>query len=361
MTYRHGGNIKEVAGKYGIDELSIIDFSSNINPLGLSASAREAIIRGIDGVVNYPDSQSSALVHTLASHHSIAAENILTGNGATELIYLIPRALKPEKALIVAPAFSEYERALRLTGCKVDHFLLNEEKGFAIDTTPLFAAMEKGYNVLWLASPSNPAGSLTPKKIILEIAHRAADLGITLIVDEAFIDYSESDSVKNEIHNFDNLIVLRSITKFFALAGLRIGYLFGHDKIIRNLKQYKEPWSLNSLGEAAALASISDKTYIEESLLVIEKERNYLIKELQHIRGIKLYSPAANYILIKINNGMSANLLQERLLKEHHILIRDCSNYEGLDKKFVRVAIRDRKDNERLVEGLKRTLFSKEG
>lgn len=361
MTYRHGGNIKEVAGKYGIDELSIVDFSANINPLGLSDLAKEAITSAIDGVINYPDSRSSALVHALSCYHSIAEENILTGNGATELIYLIPRALKPEKALIVAPAFSEYERALRLTGCKVDHFLLKEEKGFAIDPTPLFPAMRNGYDMLWIANPSNPAGSLTPKKVIIDIAHRAADLGITLVVDEAFIDYSENESVKNEIHNFDNLIVLRSMTKFFALAGLRIGYLFGHVKIISNLKQYKEPWSLNSFGEATALASISDKTYIEESLLVIEKERNFLIKELQNIRGIKLYSPAANYILIKLNNGMSANVLQERLLKEHHILIRDCSNYEGLDENFIRVAIRGRKDNERLVKGLKRTIFAEEG
>lgn len=357
MTYRHGGNIKEVAGKYGIDEFSIVDFSANINPLGLFACAREAITGAIDGLVNYPDSLSSALVHTLSSHHSIAAENILTGNGATELIYLIPRALKPKRALIVGPAFSEYERSLRLADCEVDHFLLKEENGFAIDTTPLFAAMEKDYDMIWIANPSNPAGSLTPKKIILEIAHRAAVLGITLIVDEAFIDYAESASLKNEIPNFDNLIVLRSMTKFFALAGLRIGYLFGHDKIISDLKQYKEPWSINSLGEAAALASISDKLYIEESLLFIDKERSFLLKELQNIREIKVYSPAANYILIKLNEGMDANLLQERLLREHHILIRDCSNYEGLDENFIRVAIRDRKDNESLVEGLKKILL----
>jgi len=353
MTYRHGGNIKEVANKFGIEPSKILDFSANINPLGLSALAREAITGAIDSVVNYPDNRSFALSNALASYHGIAAENILVGNGATELIYLIPRAFKPKKALIIAPAFSEYERALKLAGCKADHFVLSEESGFTIDTSSLLAAMQKGYDMLWLATPSNPAGVLTPKKVILEIARKAADLGITLVVDEAFIDYSESSSIKNEIHNFDKLIVLRSMTKFFALAGLRIGYLFGHDKIISRLKQYKDPWSLNSLGEAAALASISDKTYIEKSLTFVDYERTFLLSELQSIKGIKVYKPAANYIFMKLNDGMSANLLQEKLIREHRILIRDCSNYEGLDQGFVRVAVRNREENERLIEGLK--------
>ena len=355
MTYRHGGNIKEVAGKYGIEESELLDFSANINPLGLSPHARRAITGAIDGLANYPDSESSALVHALAGYHGISAENILTGNGATELIYLIPRALRPKRALIVAPAFSEYERALSLAGCKADNFILAEEKDFKIDPPLLHAALEKGYDTLWLASPSNPAGSLAPKKIIIDIAHRAANLGITLVVDEAFIEYSEDESVKKEVLRFDNLIVLRSMTKFFALAGLRVGYLFGHGKIISKLKHYKEPWSLNSPGGAAAIASINDEAYIKKSLQLMERERAFLLKELQDIKGIKLYRPAANYILIKLGDGMDGALLQERLLKEHHILIRDCSNYTGLGENFIRVAIKGRKDNKRLLDGLKIT------
>ena len=353
MTYRHGGNTKEVADKFVIEASKILDFSANINPLGISTLARESITNAVDSIVNYPDTQSSALIDALSLYHNLPAENILAGNGATELIYLLPRAMKPKRALIVSPAFSEYERALELAGCEADHFVLSEESGFTIDTTSLLAAMKKGYDMLWLATPSNPVGSLTPKKVIVEIAHKAADLGITLVVDEAFIDYSESSSIKNEIHNFDKLIVLRSMTKFFALAGLRIGYLFGCSKIISNLKQYKEPWSLNTLGEAAAIASITDKAYIEKSLAFMDAERGFLLSELQNIRGIKVYKPAANYILMRLNDGMNANLLQEKLIREHRILIRDCSNYEGLDENFVRVAVRNRADNERLIEGLK--------
>ena len=176
MTYHHGGNIKEVANKFGIETSKILDFSANINPLGLSALAKKAITEAIDNIVNYPDSRCSALSNALASYHDITAENILVGNGATELIYLLPRALKPKKALIVAPAFSEYERALKLAGCEADHFVLTEEGGFTIDAPRLYTAMEKGYDILWLATPSNPAGSLTPKKIIIEIAHKASDL-----------------------------------------------------------------------------------------------------------------------------------------------------------------------------------------
>jgi len=352
MTYRHGGNIKEVADKFGIDASAITDFSANINPLGLSTSARQAITDGIDGITNYPDSLSSAFVHALAGYHSIDAEKILTGNGETELIYLIPRALKPKRALIVSPAFSEYERSLKLSGCKVDHFLLEEGDGFAIDAALLYGAMEKGYDMLWLANPSNPAGILTPKKVILEIARRSADLGITLVVDEAFIDYLEASSMKDEISSFENLIVLRSMTKFFALAGLRIGYLFGHNRIIDTLKQYKEPWSLNSLGEAAAIASVNDEAYIKESLFFMNGERAFLLRELQKIEELKTYEAAANYILIKLSSGMRAETLQEKLLKEHHILIRDCGNYKGLGQSFFRVAVKARGENERLIKGL---------
>ena len=350
MKYSHGGNIRKAAENYGIDESAIIDFSANINPLGLSPMAREAISAAMGTIINYPDPKSSCLVKALSQYHSLPSENILTGNGATELIFLIPRALKFKSALIIAPAFSEYERALTLSDCKVEHFFVTPEKDFMLNLSDLFAAMEKGHDSLWLGNPANPAGTLISKKDIIIIGEKSAELGITLIVDEAFIDFCEEASVKNEILNFSNLIVLRSMTKFFALAGLRAGYLFAHNRIISQLGTYKEPWTLNSLSEAAAVASLSDHDYKNETLALIERERNFLKEELGKIDSLYLYDSFANYLLIGLAEGARSEYLENKLLRKNRILVRDCSNYRGLSNRFIRVAVKGRADNRSLAD-----------
>ncbi|MDH3973963.1 MAG: threonine-phosphate decarboxylase CobD [Deltaproteobacteria bacterium] len=349
MKYKHGGNIRKVAETYGIDEASIIDFSANINPLGISSKTREAISGAIDSIVNYPDTESCRLISALSKYHEIKADCILTGSGATELIYLIPRVLRPKKALVIAPAFSEYEGALFSAGCKVDHFILSHEDAFQLNMDALFKTMEKGYDTLWLGNPANPTGRLIKKKELLRIAEKSTDLGMTLIVDEAFIDFCEEESVKMEVMNFPDLIVLRSMTKFYALPGLRVGYLFAHKSLIEKIKKFKEPWTVNCLGEAAAIASLEDPLYREATVKFITEERKFLTHEVSKLSAFKVFPTPANYLLLKINNNLASSRIQDKLIKDHGILIRDCSNYAGLDESFIRVAVKGRDENRRLI------------
>lgn len=353
MKYGHGGNIRKTAEIHDIDESAIVDFSANINPLGMSPMAKEAIFKALGTIVNYPDPEAGRLIQALSEYHKISRENILCGNGATELIYLIPRVFKPKSALIVAPAFSEYERALNSSGCKVEHFVLSQDNYFKAGVEELLAAMEKGYDSFWIGNPANPTGQLITKNDLLKIAERAEKLGITLIVDEAFIDFCEEESMKKEVSNFPNLIVLRSMTKFFSLAGLRAGYLFASKNIMSSLLTHKEPWTLNSLAEAAATASLNDHSYIKETKELIKMERKLLMQELEKISFLHVYNSDANYLLLKLGKNHSSDQLQDKLLKERRILIRNCSNYIGLSNHFIRVAVKRRNDNKLLTDALK--------
>lgn len=353
MSYKHGGNTGEVARRYGIKETSILDFSASITPLGISILAREAIAGSIDLAVKYPDTESLSLLLALSQHHSVPKDNILCGNGSTEFIYLIPRIFRPRKALIIVPAFSEYERALRHTDCGVDYFSLNAEKGFALDMERLFSCLREEYGMLWIGNPGNPGGNLIPKNDMRAIVSKAEENGILCVVDEAFMDFCESESVKEEVNVYDNLIVLRSMTKFYALAGLRVGYLLASERTTKSIREQKEPWTLNSIGEAAAVASLVDGPYRESTLKTVEAERGFLNAELDNIPFLVPCPSSANYILLRLCGGIRSAELWEALLVRHNILVRDCSNYHGLKGEFIRIGVRGREENLKLVDALR--------
>ena len=361
MVYKHGGNIKEVANDFKIDESAIIDFSANINPLGMSTIARQAILESVDRLVQYPDRNNNNLIAALSNCHSIPSENILVGGGATEFIYLLPRVLKPKKALIVMPAFSEYERALQLVDCKVDHFILSEELDFNLDLPRLIKKMNSGYDTLWIANMSNPSGALISKDDLQEVIKEADKQNIQCVIDEAFIEYAEEESIKHTISHFPNVVIIRSMTKFFALPGLRVGYIFGNEKFINKVKSHQEPWTLSIPGEAAAIASLKDSLYIEESLTLMEKERAFLFSELEAIPALTPFPSRANFILIKLGLGVSSDKFQQSLLKDANILIRDCSNYVGLNGQFIRVAVKNREENSLLIEAIRHFIVQQKG
>jgi len=354
MEHGHGGNIRSAARRSGRDADSIIDFSASINPLGLSPMAREAVIASIDSVRSYPDPEMPGLISALSSFHGIPPENILAGNGSTELIYLIPRALKPERALVVAPAFSEYAAALRLAGCKIDYIELEMRDNFQPVVRAITDRLDGGHDMLWIANPGNPVGNVLPRPDMVRLVSEAENKGVLVVVDEAFIDFSEPDSVKDRALSSDRLIVLRSLTKFYAIAGLRVGYLFGSEAIVNKLAGQKEPWSVNCLGEAAAIASLRDEDYRQATFALIEGERDFLFGAICSIALMRPFNSGANYIFVRLDNDMSASELCERLLMEEGLLVRDCSNFQGLDNRYIRVAVRKREDNMRLIGSLER-------
>jgi threonine-phosphate decarboxylase len=350
INHIHGGNIREVARKYGLRPEEIIDFSASINPLGMSERARKAVVERVDSILHYPEQFAEGLTSEAARFYDVPNDCLIAGNGSTELIYLLPRAFRPKKALIINPTFSEYKNALKITGCSIDYFLMLEEDGFRLRLDPLMRVLKGRYDILYICNPGNPTGTLIPKSDILEIVDKALSHNTLCIVDEAFIDFTEKESVKREAVERSNLIVLRSMTKFFGIPGIRIGFAIGNKERIGGMTVYKEPWSVNALGSIAAIESIDDTEYIEESRRYVAMERDHLFSALKEIQGLKPFPSSANYILLKIKrDGVDADSLAATLAKEG-VLIRSCSSFDGLGNRFFRVAVRKREENEKLIK-----------
>ncbi|MBW2568352.1 MAG: threonine-phosphate decarboxylase [Deltaproteobacteria bacterium] len=349
----HGGNVGEISRRYGIDEDKIIDFSANINPLGYPPWLKETIIKEFDSVLNYPDIDSFGLVSGLSKYHDVDKSFIIVGNGSTEFIYSIPLAFKPQKALIVTPAFSEYEKGLRMAGAEVSYFQADEKSDFSVDIDCFCKRLKEGFDIVYLCNPSNPTGVLTPKNELRRVIACAEDTGTLAVIDEAFIDFVEEESVKKEILKFSNLIVLRSMTKFFGIPGLRIGYVIAAPSCAAKLKENRIPWTVNSLAQKTALKALIDGDYIKATRRYISTEREFLRTALNEIFGMNALEGAANFLLVRINSmeGMNSTELRDRLASEG-LLIRDCSTFQGMGNRFFRVAVKKHKQNMVLIERL---------
>ena len=355
MTLPHGGNIYHYSGKYGIPVERILDFSASINPLGPSPKAVKAMNAAVPSLANYPDPDCEGLVNALAGYHKIPLESILAGNGSTELIYLLPRALGAKTALVISPGFSDYERAARLAGCKIKRMHLSEGAGFVPDIRNIICAM-KGADIMFLCNPNNPTGVLLGREDVLTILAAARKSGTFVVLDEAFMDYQPSRSVIREAVKKGGVACLRNFTKFHGLPGLRIGYLAAHPKVVAKLKAAQEPWSVNTLAQEAAVASLADETYISNSLALIDREKKFLYSGLDAIPGLEPYVPSVNFMLVRLTAGPGAGALTEELASGG-ILIRDCSNFRGLGDRFIRVAVRSSEENELLVTAIKFTRY----
>lgn len=352
----HGGDIWQYPRPFRSD---IIDFSVNINPLGISERAKNIIIRNLDKINYYPDPESKYLKDVLGKFHGLPGYNFLIGNGSIELIHLIPRALKPKVILIPIPVFSEYEFVAKANNANCLFLKCSEKDNFKIDVSKLMRSIPKA-DLVFLCNPNNPTGFVLTSREILSLIKVCKDSKVTLVIDEAFIDFifqrnkitMISEAVKNKY-----LLVLRSLTKFFALPGLRIGYLVGHKDIIRQISQYMYPWNISTLAQITAAKVVADKQYIGETRSVILEERAYLYENLNNIRGIKVFPSDANFFLSKLKDAVikDAAKLSKKLIGGG-ILIRDCSNFRGLDNRFFRIAVKNRVENIKLISALRAVL-----
>lgn len=349
----HGGDIWGVSRETGLGVDELIDFSASINPAGPSAKARAAFAAAFDDSWAYPDRSSAALVEALSKFYNVAPSNILPANGSTELIHLAPRVFAPARALIVEPAFSEYRAALRLTGTRTETLSLKEADGFALDIDELMRAIaDKRPDMVFVANPANPTGFLTKKDALTELARFCQKRGTVLVVDEAFADFAEEESVKELAGELTNLVVLRSMTKFFAMAGLRLGFIFAHERTVARFLEMLPPWSVNTPASRAGAASLTDALYIESTHAWLKGERAQLLKDLSSITNLKAYEPGANFIMVKIQQGdVYSKELAGRLL-ERGLLIRTLSEFAGLGDRYFRVAVRSRADNAKLASAL---------
>ena len=381
----HGGNIYKIFREKNIKE--ILDYSSNINPYGIPESLKKRITENLEILERYPDPDYIELRQKLAHLNKVDISNIILGNGATEIIFLFMKVINPKKILIAAPTFGEYERAVKATervenssilgdsnkkkddenSCgkqkiKIEYFELKESDDFKLNIHNLKNELEKKYDLLIICNPNNPTGKFLKLDETEEILKECNKYNTKLFIDEAFIDFLK-DGMKESIidtkEDKQNLFVTRAFTKFFAIPGLRLGYGIYFDKNLeKEISEKKEPWSVNNIAEIAGLTVLDDTKYIEETLKWIAEEKTYVYEKLNEINGIKVYETEVNFITGKIDEklfseGLNVKILREKML-EQGILIRDASNFKFLDERFFRLAIKDRKNNDRVIETLKK-------
>lgn len=349
LSNEHGGNIYRFMEERNLRIDEIVDFSASINPLGVPENVKEKIMKNMKYIIHYPDPEAKELKEAISEHLSVDQDHILCGNGSTELIYLVVGALRPKKVLIPAPTFSEYERAAIIRGQNSDvrSQKLRKRENFDIDINRFISNM-KGCDMAFICNPNNPTGRLIKKDDLIKIADVAKDLKCYLLVDEAFIDFCPEHSVVKEVQKNPYLIVLRSMTKFYALSGLRIGYGVFPLNVLNKIKRHKEPWTINTLAQIAGIYALKDEEYREKTFRLMKKEKRTLEDGFRSL-SITYIPSSSNFYLIRHESAQKINLF----LKSKGIMVRDCSNFRGLDRTYIRVAVRSNKENMRLLKELK--------
>ncbi|MHB8545284.1 MAG: threonine-phosphate decarboxylase CobD [Nitrosotalea sp.] len=340
----HGGMLSD-----GLKHnLRLLDFSSNVNPLGFPLKVKN-VFKNISHVSIYPDPNSNKLRIHLQKYTGVPTNQIIVGNGATEIIYNFCAAfLRKQKVLIPIPTFSEYESAAKLNGATLYFFkTMNLNKNLS-----KFQDAISKKNCIFLCNPNNPTGVLIKKRNMLKIIESAYDKSAMVFLDECFIELvpDGDESLISHMKEFDNLFILRSLTKSFGLAGLRIGYGLGNKKIIEILQKIKIPWNVSGIAQQSSIKALSDRSHLPKTLNIIRKESKFLIDSISKIKGFTCYNSDTNFILIK--SKTKSNQIQNRLLKRN-ILIRDCSTFRGLNDDFIRIAVRTHKENLHLIEALR--------
>ena len=355
VNVRHGGRVFQAARDLGLPLEQILDFSASINPLGMSDQVATAAAEAIRKSIHYPEIDAASLVDRLAEHHELLHTNLIAGNGSTALIYLIPRCFRPQRALVVTPEFGEYARSLEQVDCHIDEFPLTAENDFAFSAEKVLAAIKPGTDIVYVANPGNPTGSGIDKRELQLFADRLPATTL-LVVDEAFVDFCPERSIIEEVRERENLLVLRSLTKFYAIPGLRAGYLAGPEKIVLHLTKQNEPWALATPSIAAACACLDDDAYRERSCKLVPQWRQQMVDGIEAL-NVRVFPSVANYLLMQLPpEGPMAGTVA-RMLYQQGILVRDCSDFSSLDERYLRVAVRGAEENLRLLNGLKGLLL----
>ncbi len=356
----HGADVFEATGKTGLKKSEILDFSSNVNPLGPSLKALEMLRSSLSCVPDYPDSDSNLLRQAIANHYGkVSKNNIVVGNGSTELIYLFTDVFirEGDVALIPAPSFSEYERAVKRSGGTVKHVELGSD--FQLEPDDFMRAVSEKVKAIFLCNPNNPTSILCPTNVLEEIINYAFDREVLVFLDEDFLEFVKDEqklSFIPRIRTYPNLFILRSFTKIYGLTGLRVGYGVTSQEIAGLLMNAKIPWNVNCLGQAAAVAALKDRDHLGKTLQLVNEEKAFLFSELSEFKALRVYPPDANYFFINIQkSGLTSSELKSKML-DFGVLIRDCGSFACLDKNFVRIAVKTHDENLKLLEALKKVV-----
>lgn len=346
MSHIHGGDLTTFRQQF--PDTPVLDFSANINPLGLPQGVKDALVGGMEAYTHYPDPQNRALRQALSAYEGVKEEWILPGNGASDIICRIAWSLRPKKALLLAPTFAEYERSLVAAGCGLVYHDLREEDGFVL--TDVLLEQIDGVDLVFLCNPNNPTGALIPFPLLANILAKCRETGAILAVDECFLDFTEdceAATMKRLLASADNLLILRAFTKIFAMPGLRLGYLLCSNRTLLNQLESAGPlWNVSVPAQLCGIAAVGETAYLAELRRQLPVWRAQLASGLEEL-GCRVYPGAANYLLFRAREGLAADL------RPRGILLRECANFRGLSPEFYRAAVRAREENSILLREMK--------
>lgn len=358
--YLHGGDIYSISKLYEVSRDEIIDFSGNINPLGISPVAKTELAKNLDLISTYPDRNYNSLRSTLSKFTGVMAEHIIVGNGSTELISLIIQMKEPKEILIIGPTYSEYEREATLIGGHVQYFQLQEEMDFQLDIDELLAQLTSHIDMLVICNPNNPTSTCIHLEHLEIIAQKCKAEDIFVMIDETYVEFVENIedvAATSLIENYDNLLILRGISKFFSSPGLRLGYgMCSNLALISHINHHKNPWTINILASFGAEVMLQDQAYIDHTKALFHQERTRIYTEMSSWDNIKVYKPEANFILFKLlDEQIKSRDIYEKMISQK-MLIRDASSFPFLNDRFLRFCFLLPEENTALMAALKKEL-----
>ncbi len=357
----HGSDLERIEKTYGIKKEEIVSFSANVNPLGLSNKLRETLCDHLDVITGYPDREYTALRKVIARYCLCDHDNIIVGNGSTELISLFIQIMHPKKALIVGPTYSEYEREVSLGGGTSLYFPLKEKDDFVLNYDELILQLNESIDLLIMCNPNNPTSTAVNRKTMRQILDICKQHDIFAMVDETYIEFTRDYDSINLIpltQYYNNIIILRGISKFFASPGLRLGYaVTGNSDLIKKINSRKNPWTINSLAEVAGRIMFTDTEYINRTKELISSQRDHVSSALSEIKGLKVYEPLANFVLVRIlDEDLNADILFDACIR-NKMMIRNCCTFPFLDNKYFRVCFMSPEMNDKLIATIQKTML----
>ncbi len=336
----HGSDLEKIEQVYGIKKEEITSFSANVNPLGISPALRQTLSEKIDAITTYPDRDYVSLRKCIADYVGTDFEHIIVGNGSTELISLFIQIEHPKKAVVIGPSYSEYEREIALGGGTTLYYPLREEDGFLLDTSDFISKLKDNIDLLILCNPNNPTSTSITKKSMRLILDACMQHGIYVMVDETYVEFADNMEQITSVpltNYYNNLVILRGTSKFFAAPGLRLGYaVTGNRDLIKMINTRKNPWTINSLAAIAGEIMFRDEAYIQKTKTLISSERRRMYALFSAQDDFKVYEPSGNFMLVKIlRPQLTSQDLFDRTIRKK-MMIRDCSTFPFLDDKFIR-------------------------
>ena len=350
----HGSDLEKSADYYHLDKEKIVLFGANVNPLGLSGQVKKDLAEQLDIISSYPDRDYTDLKKAIAAYTNTSPEHIVVGNGSTELISLLISQRAPKRALLLGPTYSEYARELNLVGGTLEYYNLKEEQDFRLDISDLTDTLKSDIDLLIICNPNNPTSSAISTADMKKLLTVCRSLGIFVMIDETYIEFAPKGTALSAVPlvpEFDNFMVIRGVSKFFAAPGLRFGYgLTSNQAFLQTLLTHQNPWSLNSVGAYAGERMLKDTDYIKKTWTLIDSERTRMCTKLSGLDTVKIYPAYANFVLVRIlKEGLTSFDVFEKAIHQN-LMIRDCSSFESLNGEYVRFCIMNPEDNDRLLD-----------